>query len=175
MSTIAHGILISGCYANILCLIHLIPSLFSFSGNIISFFFFVIWIKYPFSQGSSPWGWGAQGMWKWLLLLLLLLLLSRFSRVWLCDPIDGSSPGSPVPGILQARALEWAAISFSNAWKWKVTVKSLSRVWLCVTPWTSMGFSRQEHWSGCHCLLRVKVSASFKNILIDFYVRVLML
>ena len=68
----------------------------------------------------------------------------------LCDPIDGSSPGSPVPGILQARTLEWAAIS-SSAWKWKVKVKSLSRA----TPWTatfqappSMGFSRQEYWSG---------------------------
>ena len=59
---------------------------------------------------------------------LLLLLLSCFSRVRLCHPIDGSASGSPVPGILQARTLEWVAISFSNAWKWKVTVKSLSRV-----------------------------------------------
>ena len=66
----------------------------------------------------------------------------------LCDPIDGSPPGSPVPGILQARPLEWVAISFSNAWKWKGKVKSLSRVQLLVTPWTvahqappSMGFS----------------------------------
>ena len=73
----------------------------------------------------------------------------------LCDPIDGSPPGSPVPGILQARTLEWVAISFSNAWKWKVKWKSLSCVWLLVTPWTaayqdppSMGFSRQEYWSG---------------------------
>ena len=72
----------------------------------------------------------------------------------LCDPIDGSPPGSPVPGILQARTLEWVAISFSNAWKWKVKVKSLSRVRLLVTTWTeayqalpSMGFSRQEDWS----------------------------
>ena len=46
---------------------------------------------------------------------LLLLLLSRFSRVRLCDPIDGSPPGSHIPGILQARTLEWVAISFSNA------------------------------------------------------------
>jgi len=82
-------------------------------------------------------------------------MLSRFSRVWLCNPIDGSPPGSPVPGILQARTLEWVAISFSNAWKWKVKVKSLSCVWLLATPWTtahqaplSMGFSRQEYWSG---------------------------
>ena len=73
----------------------------------------------------------------------------------LCDPIDGSPPGSAVPGILQARTLEWVAISFSNAWKWKVKMKSLSRVWLFATPWTaayqappSMGFSRQEYWSG---------------------------
>ena len=73
----------------------------------------------------------------------------------LCDPIDGSPPGSPIPGILQARTLEWVAISFSNAWKWKVQVKSLSRVRPLVTPWTaahqappSMGFSRQECWSG---------------------------
>ena len=73
----------------------------------------------------------------------------------LCDPIDGSPPGSPVHGILQARTLEWVAISFSNAWKWKVKVKSLSRVRLLATPWTaafqalpSMGFSRQEYWSG---------------------------
>ena len=67
----------------------------------------------------------------------------------LCDPIDGSPPASPVPGILQARTLEWVAISFSNAGKWEVKVKSLSRVWLLATPWTaayqappSMGFSR---------------------------------
>ena len=73
----------------------------------------------------------------------------------LCDPIDGSPPGSPVPGILQARSLEWVAISFSNAWKWKVEVKSLRRVRLFAIPWTaayqvplSMGFSRQEYWSG---------------------------
>ena len=73
----------------------------------------------------------------------------------LCDPIDSSPPVSPIPGILQARTLEWVAISFSNAWKWKMKVKSLSRVRLLATPWTvayeappSMGFSRQEYWSG---------------------------
>ena len=54
----------------------------------------------------------------------------------LCDPIEGSPTGSSVPGILQARILEWVAISVSNAWKWKVKVKSLSRVWLLATPWT---------------------------------------
>ena len=73
----------------------------------------------------------------------------------LCDPMDCSPSGSPVPGILQARTLEWVAISFSNAGKWKVKVKSLSHVRLLATPWTaadqaplSMGFSRQEYWSG---------------------------
>ena len=73
----------------------------------------------------------------------------------LCNPIDGSPPGSSVPGILQARILEWVAISSSNAWKWKVKVRLLSRVRLFMTPWTSahpappsMGFSRQEYWSG---------------------------
>ena len=73
----------------------------------------------------------------------------------LCDPRDSSPPGSPVPGILHARTLEWVATSFSNAWKWKMKVKSLSRIRLVATPWTaahqappSMGFSRQEYWSG---------------------------
>ena len=89
-----------------------------------------------------------------------LLLPSRFSHVQLWDPIDGSPPGSTIPGLLQARTLEWVAISFSNAWKWKVKVKSLSRVWLFETPWTaahqtppSMGFSKQESGVGCHCPL----------------------
>ena len=73
----------------------------------------------------------------------------------LCNPIDGSPLGSPVPGILQARTLEWVAISFSNAWRWKEKVKSLSRAQLFVTPWSaayqapqSMGFSGQEYWNG---------------------------
>ena len=83
----------------------------------------------------------------------------------LCDPIDGSPPGSPVPGILQARTLESVAISFSNAWKRKEKVNSLSHVWFLATPWTaayqsppSMGFSRQGYWSGVplpspiHCI-----------------------
>ena len=77
------------------------------------------------------------------------------SCLTLCDPIDSSPPGSPISGILQARTLEWVAISLSNAQKVKVKVKSLSHVWLLVTPWTtahqappSMGFSRQEYWSG---------------------------
>ena len=87
----------------------------------------------------------------------------------LCDPIDGSPPGSAIPGILQARTLEWAAISFSNAGKWKVKVKSLSRVWLLVTPWTaayqappSMGFSRQEYWSGLPFPFAVHESEKWK-------------
>ena len=74
------------------------------------------------------------------------------SCLTLCDPIDGSPPGSLFPGILQARTLEWVAISFSNSWKWKVKVKSLSHARLLATPWTaayqaplSMGFSRQEY------------------------------
>ena len=73
----------------------------------------------------------------------------------LCNPIDGSPPGPAIPGILQARTLEWVAISSSNAWKWEVKVKSLSHVRLLATPWTaayqappSMGFCRQEYWSG---------------------------
>ena len=77
------------------------------------------------------------------------------SCLTLCDPRDGNPPGSPVPGILQARTLEWVAVSFSNGWKWKVKVKSLSRAQLVATPWIaayqaplSMGFSRQEYWSG---------------------------
>ena len=79
----------------------------------------------------------------------------------LCDPIDSSPPGSPIPGILQARTLEWVAISFSNAWNWKVKVKLISHVWLFTTPWTaayqappSMGLSRQNTRVGCHRLLR---------------------
>ena len=73
----------------------------------------------------------------------------------LCDPIDGSPSGSAILGILQARTLEWVAISFSNTWKWKAKVKLLSSVWLFSTPWTaayqappSVGFSRQEYWTG---------------------------
>ena len=101
----------------------------------------------------------------WLILSITLLVCpaatkSLQSCPTLCDPIDGSPPGSPVPGILQARTLEWVAISFSNAWKWKVKVKLLSRVQLLATPWTaahqaplSMRFSRQEYWSGVPLLL----------------------
>ena len=88
----------------------------------------------------------------------------------LCDPIDGSPPGFPISGILQARTLEWVAISFSNAWKWKEKVKSLSRVRLLVTPLTaahqappSMGFSRQEYWSG------VPLPSPYYQIVTQYY------
>ena len=93
----------------------------------------------------------------------------------LCDPIDGSPSGSPVPGILQARTLEWVAISFSNAWKWKVKVKLLSRVRLLATPWTaafqappSMGFSRQEYWSRVPLPFTIFIYVNFsKSVLLD--------
>ena len=113
---------------------------------------------------KSRWGSGAgqmmtlekhtSGLQK-MMLLVCAAAKSLRSCPTLCDPIDGSPPGSLIPGILQARTLEWVAISLSNAWKWKVKVKSLSRVRLLVTPWTgayqappSMGFSREEYWSG---------------------------
>ena len=85
------------------------------------------------------------------------------------DPIEGSPPGSSVPGILQARTLEWVAISFSNAWKWKLKMKLLSRVWLLATAKTaahqappSMGFSRQEYWSGVPLPSPFQVGAMIK-------------
>ena len=93
-------------------------------------------------------------------MILLLLIAAAAAKslqscLTLCDPIDGSPPGSHVPEIIQARTLEWVAISFSNAWKQKVKVKSLSRVRLFATPWTaahqappSMEFSGQEYRSG---------------------------
>ena len=82
------------------------------------------------------------------------------SCLTLHDPMDGSPPGCPIPGILQARTLEWVAISFSNAWKWKVKVKSLSRVRSSVTPCTAAfqappwDFPGKSTGVGCHCLLR---------------------
>ena len=127
------------------------------------------WVAMPSSRGSSqPRDW-----------IQVSHIAGRFFTVWevsaaaaaksfqscqtLCDPIDGSPPGSPIPGILQARTLEWVAISFSNTWKWKVKVKSLSLVRLFAIPWTaayqappSMGFSRQEDWSGCQSLGVIK-------------------
>ena len=96
----------------------------------------------------------------WIMLFLLNSSITTTTKLLqscptLCDPMDCNPLGFSVPGILQARTLEWVAISFSNAWKWKVKVKSLSPVWLLVTPWTgahqapsSRGFSRQQYWSG---------------------------
>ena len=116
--------------------------------------------------------------WAWVLQLLKPAYLaaaavaaSLQSCPTLCNPIDRRPPGSPAPGILQARTLEWVAISFSNAWKWKVKVKSLSRVRLPATPWTaahqappSMGFSRQECWSGVPLLLcRIPYSLAIRE------------
>ena len=128
------------------------------------------WVAISFSRGSSPpWDqtqvfripgrhlnlWATREALMVRLLLLLLLLLQ--SCPTLCDPIDSSPPGSPVPGVLQARTLEWVAISFSNASKWKLKVESVSRVQLLATPWTaayqappSMGFSRHTN----HLFLR---------------------
>ena len=107
------------------------------------------WIGLPWKLSGICRQWGMEG------LLTGTAAKSVQSCLTPCNPIDGSPPGSSVHGILQARTLEWVAISFSNAWKWKVKVKSLSRVWLLVTSRTaahqaspSMGFSRQEYWSG---------------------------
>ena len=92
------------------------------------------------------------------------------SCLTLCDPTDGSPLGSPIPGILQARTQERVAVSFSNAWKWKVKGKSLSRVRLCATPWAaayqaplSIEFSRQEYWSG------VPLPIGTRSQLVNYY------
>ena len=116
---------------------------------------------------------------SWRSFLYAAAAKSHQSCSTLCDPIDGSPPGSAVPGILQARVLEWVAIAFSSAWKWKVTVKSLSHVRLFVTTWTaayqappSRRLSRQEYWSGLPlpslfcivlCILAT-ISASVRSI-----------
>ena len=109
-------------------------------------------------QAPPSLGFSRQEYWSEVPLPSLLIVAaakSLQSCLTLCDPIDGSPPGFPVPGILQARTVEWVAISFSNAWRWKVKVKSLSHVRLFETLWTAayqappyMGFSRQEYWSG---------------------------
>ena len=88
-------------------------------------------------QGSNPFSYiGRWVLYHWSH-LHAAAAKSLQSCPTLCDPIDGSPPGSPVPGILQTRTLEWVAISFSNAWKWKVKVKSLSHIQLLATPWTA--------------------------------------
>ena len=111
-----------------------------------------VWLLFPMPQYQTTRIWAPKRQW---MDAAAAAAKSLQSCPTLCDPIDGSPPGSAVPGILQARTLEWVVISFSNAWKWKVKVKSLSRVRLFTTPWTaayeappSMGFSRQEYWSG---------------------------
>ena len=107
-----------------------------------------------------------------LLLLLYIVAAAKSLQfcLTLCDPIDSSPPGSPVPGIVQARTMEWVAISFSNAWKWKVNVKLLSRV--RPLAWTaayqappSMGFSRQEYWSGVPTPSPLYIVVKIKNYL----------
>ena len=119
----------------------------------------LLWNISVSSIGASVWShhYYSTSKWTctWWICIAAAAAKSLQSCPTLCDPIDGSPPGSAVPGILQARILEWVAISFSNAWKWKVKVKSVSRVRLFSTPWTaayqappSMGFSRQEYWSG---------------------------
>ena len=106
-------------------------------------------------QGGLALPYPFRSCWTFRLIPCPAAAKSLQSCLILCNPIDGSPPGSPVSGILQARILEWVPISFSNAWKWKVKVNSLSPVWLFLSPWTviyqapaSMGFSRQEYWSG---------------------------
>ena len=116
--------------------------------------------------------------WKYLCILGAYVSTATAAKslqscLTLCDPRDGSPPRSPVPGILQARTLEWVAISFSNAWKWKVKVKVLSHVWLLATPWTaayqappSMGFSRQKYWSGVPLPSPICINYPLSNLLI---------
>ena len=107
------------------------------------------------TSASSSFSKSSLNIWKFLVHVLLKPAKSLQLCPTLCEPIDSSPPGSAVPGMLQARVLEWVAIAFSNAWRWKKKVKSLSCVQLLATPWTpayqappSMGFSRQEYWSG---------------------------
>ena len=134
----------------------------------LSWFFYDLTDVGNLISGSSAFSKSNWKIWKffmycwnlpWRILSITLLACaaaakSLQSRLTLCDPIDRSPPGTPVPGILQARTLEWVAIS-SNAWKWKVKVKSFSHVQLLATAWNaahqpllSMGFSSQEYWSG---------------------------
>ena len=121
---------------------------------------FIVQLSHPYMTigKTTPFCWTFVG--KVMSLLFSMLSAAAAAKSLqscptLCDPIDVSPPGAPIPGILQARTLEWVAISFSNAWKWKVKVKLLSHVRPSATPWTaayqvppSIGFSRQEYWSG---------------------------
>ena len=122
--------------------------------NSCSLVFLMSWLNYSDSATSELY---KEASW---LAAAVAAAKSFQSCPTLWDPIDDSPPGSPIPGILQARTLEWVAISFSNAWKWKVKVKTLSRVQLLVThgpqptsllyPWNFPGKSTGV---GCHCLL----------------------
>ena len=148
----------------------MISSVFKKCSDVFRFQYRTYFGTYPPILHRLLWSWGLWDI-SWLPLLLLLLLLSRFSRVRLCATRDGSPLGCPIPGILRERTLEWVAISSSNAWKWKVKVKSLSRVGLVATPWTaayqpppSMGFSRQEYWSGLPVPSPMKLIAKYKNM-----------
>ena len=122
-------------------------------------------LKPTWTSGSSQVTYCWSLAWRILIITLLACAAAAAKALQLCltlcDPLDGSPSGSTLPGILQTRTLEWVAISFSNAWKWKVKVKSLSRVRLFATPWTtayqappSMGFSRQEYWSGMSAIVQ---------------------
>ena len=121
------------------------------------------WVSRPSSRGSSR---SRDWIWVFCVSCIASVFLpaaaakSLRSCPTLCNPIDGSPPGSPIPEILQARTLEWVAIAFSNAWKWKVKVKSFSRVRLLATPWTAAhrllcpwDFPGKSTGVGCHCLL----------------------
>ena len=102
---------------------------------------------------------------------ILIAAVSLQSCPTLCDPMDCSLPGFSIPGILQARTLEWVAISFSNAWKRKVKVKLLSRVWLLVTPWTA---AHQAPPSGIFRATVLEWGAiAFSSILILYYFLIL--
>ena len=137
-------------------------SLVCFYGYLYGYFYLYLWIvkqaDQPFHQPFRPFSsdgfnvicamypvpmyvWSLSGVSSYVLFVYLCAAAaakSLQSCLTLCDPIDDSPPGSPIPGILQARTLEWVAISFSSAWKWKVKVRSLSRVRLLATPWTHL-------------------------------------
>ena len=126
-------------------------------------------LKPDWTSGSSQFMYCWSLAWRILNITLLVYANAKSlqSCPTLCNPIDGSPPGSPIPGILQARTLEWVAISFSNAWKWEVKVKSLSHIWLLAThglqptrllcPWDFPGKSTGV---GCHCLRWVQLCSS---------------
>ena len=115
---------------------------------------------------------------SWVILIAAVAAAAKSLQSFLtqCDPTDGSPPGSPVPGILQARTLEWVAIASSSAWKWKVKVKSLSHVPLFATPWTaayqaplSMRFSSKSTGVGWHCLLQILIESLYFCLTLDVF------